>query len=64
MFHRRAAIGHKLTSAPGDMAHRAAAVYFDAVGRLENCKADIERGERGQKKIRQRRKEAERERGR
>lgn len=59
MFHRSAAIGHKLTSAPGDMAHRAAAMYFDAVGRLENCKTDVERGERGQKKIRPRR-EAER----
>lgn len=63
MFHQSSAIGHKLTSAPSDMAHGAAAMYFDAVGRLENCKTDVERGERGQKKIRQRR-EAERERGR
>lgn len=44
MFHRRTAIGHKLTSAPGDTAHRAAAMYFDAAARLEYCKTDVHRG--------------------
>lgn len=65
MFHRSAAIGHKLTSAPGDMAHRAAAMYCCAAGRLENCKTDVHRGgERGQKNIRQRKRDREIERER
>lgn len=44
MFYWSMAIGRKLTSAPGGTAHRAAAMYFDAAGRLENRKTDIQRG--------------------
>lgn len=43
MSNQRRATGHGLTFAPGDTVHPAPTVYFNAAGRLENCKTGIER---------------------
>lgn len=61
MFDWSGAIGHKLTSVPGDAAHRAAAVCFNTVGCLENCKTDIQKGEREVKRKLDRGRESEAE---
>lgn len=51
MSNQRRATGHGLTFAPGDTVHPAPTVYFNAAGRLENCKTGIEREREVKRKL-------------